>query len=73
MRIYVKVKPNSGRNEIREISSGEFEAKVTAVPEKGRANEALIKLLAKHFGVSQSQVEIVGGKTARKKMVDILK
>ena len=72
MRIYVKVKPNSGRNELQEISRGEFEARVTAVPEKGKANDSLIKLLAKHFGVSQSQVEIVGGKTARKKMVDIL-
>ena len=73
MRIYVKVKPNSGKNEVREISPGELEVCVAAVPEKGKANEAMIKLLAKHFAVSKSQVSIVGGKTARKKMVDILK
>jgi uncharacterized protein YggU (UPF0235/DUF167 family) len=41
------------------------------VPEKGRANEAVIKLLAKYFKVSKNKIEIVGGKTARTKIVDI--
>jgi uncharacterized protein len=71
MRIYVKVKPNAVSNEVKKISEGEYAVQLTAVPERGKANKLLIKLLAKYFGVSQSEVVIVGGKTARVKIVDI--
>jgi uncharacterized protein len=46
---------------------------VTAAPEKGKANEALIKLLASHFDVPKCAVNIIGGKTARTKIIDISK
>lgn len=71
MRIYVKVSPRSSKNEIVKVSDGEYKVKLTAAPVDGQANEALIKLLAKFFGVSKSSVAIVGGKTAKIKMVDI--
>ena len=71
MRIYVKVKPNSGFNEIDKISDSEYSVRLTASPNKGKANQLLLKLLAKYFGVSKSEVEIVGGKTARVKIVDV--
>lgn len=71
MRIYVKVAPRSSKNEIIRISDGEYKAKITAPPVGGEANEMLVKVLADHFGVSKSSINIVGGKSARKKMVDI--
>jgi len=71
MRIYLSVSPRSSKNEIVEISQGQYKVKLTAPPVDGQANEALIKLLAKFFGVSKSSVVIVGGKTAKIKMVDI--
>lgn len=63
--------PRAGKNEVLKISEGEYKIKVTAVPEKGKANEAVIKLLADYFGVPKSSINIAGGKTARTKIVDI--
>jgi hypothetical protein len=63
--------PRAGKNELTKISEGEYRARVTAVPEKGKANEAVIKLLAYFFSVSKSSVNIVGGKSTKTKIVDI--
>jgi len=71
MRIYVRAIPRSSRNEVKEIGTNEYRVKLTAPPVGGEANEMLIKVLAKHFGVAKSFIEIVGGKSAKVKMVDI--
>lgn len=71
MRIYIKVSPRSSRNEVVKISEGEYKVKLTAPPVDGAANDALIKLLSQYFKVSKSEIVIVGGKTAKIKMVDI--
>jgi len=71
MRIYAKVTPRAGRNEVTKISDGEYKIKVTAVPEKGKANEAVVKLLAEYFRVPKSLINIVGGKSAKTKIIDI--
>lgn len=72
MRIYIKVSPRSSKNEVVKVSEGEYKVKLTAPPVDGQANDALIKLLSQHFKVSKSEVLIVGGKTAKIKIVDIL-
>jgi len=72
MRIYAKVSPRSSKNEIKEIGKNEYKIKITAPPVDGEANEMLIKILAKHFGVAKSAVNIVGGKSTKFKMIDIL-
>jgi uncharacterized protein len=71
MRIYVKVIPRSSMNKIEKISEGEYKVKLTAPPVDGQANEMLIKILAEYFGVPKNSVEIVGGKSAKTKIVDI--
>lgn len=71
MRIYIKVSPRSSKNEVVKVSEGEYKVRLTAAPVDGQANEALIKLLAQHFKVAKSLVDIVGGKTAKIKIVDI--
>jgi uncharacterized protein len=71
MRIYVKVIPRSSKNEITKTGEGEYKVKLTAPPIDGEANKALIEILADYFGVSKSSVEIIGGKTARTKIVEI--
>jgi uncharacterized protein (TIGR00251 family) len=71
MRIYIKVSPRSSKNEVVKVSEGEYKVRLTAPPVDGAANEALIKLLSQHFKVSKSLINIVGGKTAKIKMVDI--
>ncbi|MFA5871510.1 MAG: DUF167 domain-containing protein [Parcubacteria group bacterium] len=53
------------------ISDAEYKIKVTAAPEKGKANGAVVNLLADYFSVSKSSVNIIGGKSARTKLIEI--
>jgi len=71
VRIYVKVIPRAGKNEVEKISNAEYKVRVTAVPERGKANKAVIEALAKYFEVPKSSVSIVGGKSTRTKIIDI--
>jgi uncharacterized protein (TIGR00251 family) len=71
MRIYIKVIPRSSRNLVEKISEGEYRVHLNAPPVDGKANEALVKLLAEHFDVAKSVISIVGGKSTRRKMVDV--
>jgi hypothetical protein len=63
--------PRAGKNEVIKITEGEYKVKLTAPPVDGEANAMLIKILADYFKVAKSNIEIVGGKSARTKMVDI--
>ncbi len=45
--------------------------RVREPPEGGRANRRVVELLAKHFGVPKSQVEIVRGHRSREKLVRV--
>ena len=72
MRIYARVIPRSSRNEVKKIGENEYRIKVTAPPVNGEANVMLIKILAKHFNVSKGSLEIIGRKTAKVKIIDIL-
>lgn len=70
-KITVKVRANAGYEAVEKVRDGYFRAAVKAPAKGGRANEALIKLLAKYFKVPAAQVCIVFGKTSREKMVEI--
>ena len=70
MKIQVKVKPNSKTDEVsREGDS--FIVKVKQPPKGGKANQAVIKLLAEHFGVPHSQVRILSGFRSRNKVIEV--
>jgi hypothetical protein len=69
--IDVHLQPGARRNEILGFRGDVLYAKVTAVAEKGRANQALLELAADTFGVPQSAVAIVRGQTSRNKVVSI--
>ena len=70
MKIQVKVKPNSRTEEVIQENDS-FLIKVKEPPKEGKANQAIIKLLARHFGVSQSQVRIVSGLKSKVKVIEI--
>lgn len=71
MKIQVKVFPKSSREEI--VHSGDIiKAYVKSAPDKGKANKALIKLIAGEYSVRKSDVIIVAGKTSRIKTVEVL-
>ncbi|MDP1620293.1 MAG: DUF167 domain-containing protein [Candidatus Moranbacteria bacterium] len=71
MRIYVKVSPRSSKNEVVKIAEGEYKVRLTAPPVDGEANAMLIKVLAEYFDVAKSSVAIIGGKSARTKIIEI--
>lgn len=71
MRVKVKVKPGSNREGVREVSEGEIEVRVSVPPERGKANERVIQLIAEHYGVRKSAVRILRGETSREKLVEI--
>ncbi|MEA3253855.1 MAG: DUF167 domain-containing protein [Chloroflexota bacterium] len=70
MKVQIKVKPNSKTAEVIQEGDG-LVVKVKEPPREGKANQAVIKLLAKYFGVSQSQVRIVAGFRGKSKVVEI--
>jgi uncharacterized protein (TIGR00251 family) len=72
----VRLTPNGGRDalegvEIAGDGLAHLKARVNAVPEKGRANQALIALLAKAIKVPKSEITVVTGETARQKILRI--
>jgi len=69
--IDVHLQPGAKRNEILGFRGNVLYAKVTAVAEKGKANQALLELVANTFGVPKSTVAIVRGQTSRNKVVSI--
>ncbi len=73
MKIFVKVKPSSKEESIKKLSDTNFEICVKEPPVKGKANAAIIKVLAKRFGVPISSVNIIIGHTSRQKIVEIKK
>ena len=72
MKIHVKVKPNSKTEELS-WEGDSFIVKVKEPPKEGKANQAVIKLLAQHFGIPQSQVKILSGFRSRNKLVEVAK
>ncbi len=71
MTYEVKVITRASKNEVVEENFGKLKVYLTAVPEKGKANKLLLKILAKHFNVKPSQVSLVLGKTSHNKLVNI--
>lgn len=67
----VKVKPNSRVEELALLDDGTYEARVKAPPVDGKANTALIALIAGHFGVRKAQVVIKSGASGRLKLVQV--
>jgi len=71
MRIYIYASPRSSKNEVIKLSEGDYKINLTSAPVDGKANEALIKILSDYFNVPKSSITIVGGKSTKRKMVDI--
>lgn len=72
VRFFIRLSPNASQNCVvgrQEDAEGSIrlKAKVTAIPEKGKANKALIKLLSKELGYPQSAFTILSGETDRNK------
>jgi uncharacterized protein (TIGR00251 family) len=72
MILTIYVKPNARENKITQwVDEDTLSVSLTATPEKGKANAALLKLLAKEWGIAKSEIEITRGAIARIKQLTI--
>ena len=71
--IKTKVTPKASENKVTKIDDENFQVKVTSVPEKGKANEIVIKLLSKYFKTAKSNIQLTKGETSREKTFIISK
>ena len=72
VRLKVRIKPNARREAIEPAAANErIRVSVTAPPVDGKANRALVALLATAFDVPKSRIVIVSGLAARDKTVEI--
>ena len=71
MKIIIKAKPGAKEDRIEKVDETNYIIYVKAPPIDGKANAAIIKLLAEHFDISQSLVEIISGHMARVKVIEI--
>jgi len=74
--LHIRVTPNAGRDALegpmaRDDGSIVLAVRVKAVPEDGKANAAVIALLAKSLRLSKSSLTVTGGHTARQKTLTI--
>jgi len=70
-RLSLKVVPGSWRDEVVGWLGTSLRVKETAPPEKGRANEAVVALLADHLGVAPSSIAVVSGHGSPAKVVAV--
>ncbi len=70
-QLRLRVKPGARHREIRGVRAGALEVSVTAPPERGRANRAVLELLAEVLGVAPSRIELVRGHAGREKTIRV--
>ena len=71
VRVTVRVQPKASADRVVGEHAGSLKLAVTAAPEAGKANDAVIKLLAGKLKVPKSSIQIVSGHTSRQKIVHI--
>lgn len=71
MKIFVKAKPNAKENKVEKIDENHFAVSTKEPPTNGRANQAILRLLADYFGISPSQIKFISGLTSRNKIIEI--
>jgi len=69
--IKVRVQPKASRNQIEGFAGDTLRLRVTAPPEDGKANQAVIGLLATGLNVAKSSVQIIRGHSSRDKFVSV--
>jgi uncharacterized protein len=70
-RLEITVSPGAARSELVGRHAAGWRARVAAPPERGRANRALVDLLAEALGVPRDRVTVIIGRTARRKVVEV--
>lgn len=71
MIIEAKVVPKAKLNKISRLDDTHYHIYTTTAPDKGKANESVIKLLAKELNLPKSKLKIIGGQKYHNKLIQI--
>lgn len=72
LHLFVRVQPKASQDAFAEVQEGRMRIRITAPPIDGKANEHLVKFVAKYCGVAKSNVQIKSGLTGRNKHLCVL-
>ncbi len=70
-RIAVHLVARASRNQLAGMRDGVLQARVTAPPIDGEANNALCRMIAKRLGIAPSKVKVIRGGKSRQKVVGV--
>lgn len=71
MKIFVKVRPGSNQNLVEQTDATHYVVSVTAPPVQGKANKAVIELLADHLKLAKTLLSIKRGANTKQKTIEI--
>lgn len=70
----IKARPSAGQTQFKEVlDDGTIKMDISKPPEKGKANEELLKFLAQEFQISRKNVRIINGAGSKVKLIKISK
>ncbi|HOZ56374.1 MAG: hypothetical protein BWY51_00403 [Parcubacteria group bacterium ADurb.Bin316] len=70
----IKVRPSAAKNSFREkLADGTWKIDIAATPERGKANQELIKFLAQEFKVKKDNIKIISGAGEHIKLIKVIK
>jgi hypothetical protein len=70
-RLRLRVSPGAERTELAGRHGEAWKVRVSAAPERGRANEAVVRLLAERLSVPRGSLSVVSGRTSRDKVIEL--
>lgn len=72
MTISIRVKSAAAKNEIKKIGENRWVVYVTQIAHDNKANEAVIKIIAKELGVAKSRIIIKKGSKSKEKTIEVI-
>ena len=70
-RLRIRVSPGARKTELVGRQGEAWKIRVAAPPERGRANDAVLKLLAERLRIPPAEISVVAGRSARDKVVEL--
>lgn len=71
MRVYVRVKTGTKKEFVKQLDDTHFVVAVSVRPEKGKANEAVLRALSEHLKIPFWRFGIISGHTSKEKVIEI--
>jgi hypothetical protein len=72
MKIFVRAKTGAKKEFVKKVDQSHFVVSVSSHPIKGKANEAIIEVLANYFQIPKSKILLDKGLTSKEKVIEII-